>query len=1115
MKSSFSSRPVETIDLTRQTSTDREKASHLIEQYVDDYLKKKIYSSFPSSASVLKKEDATGVVEELSRVFNEISNEKLKRLIEENASFVTVLLSNLSLVSFNESVLHSATFKEYSITLNLFSSIFFALKDSLFMVTETSAKDLFYTFTLICSSSLSLKTTSPSSSSSSSFMEYDKTISVFFRIISSLYLIIRSSSSVTELEEFERIKDKYYQLFSLILTALSRASEVFNRVISKALQDYLFWLPVEIIGDLLSQLHSFNRDKKTIHSSIIEEYNKLLTALCFHSEINLFPIIIQNILKSYAAICSFVLMKATSSASPLSVDLKSSSVLPSKKREATAALTVTVSPQKNTLSHYFPTIKSNDTTDIQIKKRSYDEFSSSSSNLQKSNDLSSQLFSLFNPQHDLISQFLSFLYQCLLKGNWNYDYTPPKSYEQLLKICIPFLFMTNHHSLRMISRHLLHLLFCCKENPSKFASIKASSLSSASILLSFEGLLSKEQLTLSMIFHTKSSLFSCYQLLEGIMMIVNDDLNQSHSDDDEDEEKLESERQPAKTGKKLLSLSFNEILECLLRYYVSYSPSNENERSAYEAFTALLDEFLSFLFLSDYTDFNNVVEGLLIQGKGKNLLNAVKLLILKEREQEMPLTKHSKDIPARSSNQHKIVPLSHFPSSSSSSKKKDDVLDLFASLEEEETKQNPRNLTEGQLKKRQRIYGVDDEIGEKDWMWIENDRNNQYPPRYDPSRGNSSHRVLPSTVKSHHSSSTYHQSSLISKAGVDVNWNQQMNELKKEKQSARQRVESAGVDKKRDSESRKEKPGKQLERQSSFITLDDEGVYHGVRRGNADAAEESKTETPVKKPVVLFNIHEYMKKEENNGSNTNNDDLPPDKDTLLLEEARKMFDMISRESLYHHTANYPDEEERIGESILSVSIDSICKEILNLHLTGLVSSELEPGEVKGGEDSSNPMSRSGSLHPSSTELKPLPIRFNTAEQYISLFQPLLVEEFKAALTSVLLNEDGSSSNNAANSYRYSSSGSDKEFREIYCKSEIIVIKSTDKELMETQIKLDMNHPQNQGLSVADGGKAGNNNNNNVQRRIMDLQKDELVLIVRGEHLPPSKSCFLLPFLGFR
>jgi hypothetical protein len=1105
MKSSFSSYPVETIDLTRQISTDREKLSQLIDQYVNDYLKKKIYSSFPSTSLSLKKDDGSVVVEDLSHAFNQISNDKLKRLIEENASFVTVMVSNLSLVSFKESVNQPNGLKEYSVALNLFSSVFFALNDSLFMLTETTAKDLFYTFTLVSSSCLSLKT----SSSSSSVMEYDKIISVFFRIISTLYLMVRSSSSITEYEEFERIKGKYYEILSLTLTALSGASEVFNRVISKALQPYLFKLPLEIIEELHSQLNSSILGLKSLYASTIEEYNKLLTTLCFHSEINLFPMIIQNILKSYAAICSFLLMNATSTAS--SVDMKTSSVLPKKKESISTASGVTLSPQKNTLNHYFPSMKSNDTADLHIKKRSYDEFSSpSSTNLQKTNaDLSTQLFSLFNPQHDLISQFLSFLYQCLLNGSWNYDYTPPKSYEQLIKICIPFLFMINHHSLRNISRHLLQLLLCSKEDSSKFTSIKSSSMATTSILLSFEGLLNKEQLTLSAIFYSKVSLFSCYQLLEGIMMIVKDDLNQSNTDD-EDEERLEEVQRQAKTGKKLLCFSFNEMLECLLKYYLSYSPSNQYEQSSFEAFTSQLEEFLSFLVSWNYSEFNNVVEGLLIQGKGRSMLNAVKLLNVKEKAQEVLLSKHVKEtLPHHHpSNQHKIVPLSHYPPSSSSSKKKDDVLDLFASLEEEETKLNPRNLSDAQIKKRQRIYGEDNEIDEKNWSWIENDRNNQYPPRYDSGKGRcSSSRVLPSTVKSHNSSSIYHQSSLISKAGVDVNWKQQMNELRKEQQVARQHVVSTGDDKRKDVELRQEKQGK-MERQSFFISMDDEGKYHSVHRDKGDENKEEKGETPVKKPVVLFNIHEYMKKDENTTThNPNSDGQPQDKDSLLLEEARKMFDMISRESLYHHTAQYPDEEERIGDSILSVSIDSICKDILNLHLTGLVSSETEPGEVKE-TDQSNPLTRNGSLNPSSVELKPLPIRFNTAEQYISLFQPLLVEEFKAALTAVLLNEDSNSSNNAANSYRYSSAGSEKEFREIYCKSEIIVIKSTDKELMETQIKLDMNHPQNQGLGVSNGGKSGGNDNTN-QRRIMDLQKDELVLIVRGEHLPSSKSqiCF--------
>jgi hypothetical protein len=1157
------------IDLTRQLSTD----GNSIQDYIEKFISCQLLSQRISSDEYEQDPNSSKeILEFLRNSFGQISSAKLKLLLHENPNFITILLQNLSFFKY-DSLISSSTsvvkdFEIFNLTLECFLSILNALENYLFIIIPQEAKDALEEFTSILSSCVASR-----KNDAVVPLEHCKTIIFTFRILTLLFLILDDNQQPDSVNSEDghilvSLKENYFENISHITTILSSSSlssELYGRTFALTLQKYSYKLVSKIISDLHVYCLQFlkstvGKNKKTIHEELrnlrsIQEYNKLLTVCCFHEKILCHPIIIQCLLKCHAAICSFLLISVVNTHASLNT-------MESSNKTGHASIPLTspqksagIPTQKNTLSSYYPVKNNNPQQDnsgnlqFSIKKRNYDEFSSANESAahhkHKIEEISSIFSELFDLEHDLISSFLFQLYLSIVNslsasstGNvaWKYNYSA-RSFPQLITIFIPFLLIP-YSSLKKVSRHLLLLLLCHYHQQMNLFS-PPNNL----VLLSKsqESLLNKEIPSLQMIFslaptkisHANSANYRTnhfISLLQGISMILNDEtmgnyyLEHIHSDGRNREDEYFSTNDKEKNEdyemkqRKLIIKSFPELLELLLTFYNYFSSKliansvSEEQKDEFSEFEKELINLIKTLISWKYVIRNNLTfSNLCIQAMKNGLKEAVKLI---------PAEVVSASLGAAGG---KVI---------TTAKKQEiviheDIDDMFANLEEEEqTKLNPYRLTHEQLKKRQRIYGVEEEEKEfedKQRQWISAKtpaeklatQLKQYRPTQQQQEQQHSTRQLPQ--------------SLIAKSGVvsDKDWERQKDKLKHDKEMARKKFLENQQSSKTNAMEEVTSPFTLKKKfSSSFITMDENPFDDQQRNKFISEHDVAAVQLPEKQPVMLLDIHSYMKKDDEKDKENKQQrkkELSAEEKNLL--EARRIMEMISRDVYYQQKNIYLD--EKIGDSILSISVDPICKEIVNFSLPKLLKEQIEedskrslqyqqqfssttvPKDVpksKEVEEGEEPETEGDENEKGKQKFEALPVRFNTTDQYINAYQPLLIEEFKAALISVLINEDNNQTQ-GNHAFRYQSEDKDKEFREIYYKSELIVIKPNDSSLMEAQISLDYQYYDNSSNAANNtnsNSNSNNNNNNNSNKNFShrnlyqyELQKDELVLIFRN------------------
>lgn len=1108
------------------------------------------------STSTQKPKD---ILLELRNKFNQSTNSKMKLVIQENSNFLSVLTQNFTFFHFQmilqktfpDSAKHRGTPKtlnsslepleEWSAALDCLLSILLPLEDYFFLLSEQRPKEFFNDFHLILVQILKEYQDRLGDNGQNNLFNVSlkaTLMKIIVNTVRALGLLLCIIDSHTDEEDEimqereksslynpavidksllprtnERFKLKLFENISQILTILSDDVELYGRAIASALQKYLFRLTERIT----TSLHQFFTYVLTIPPSsplpsseqllekvqqlpIIQEYQTILTTICSHHLIYLYPVLVQSVLKCHAALCSFLEMAApvittngslssSSTAPPPNSQLRTSQLMPQKGSLTFSSSTSTQS--KNPLNQFFQF--KNDTVDLTIKKRSFEEMNAASSMSLREKRLqeiltlfkrfTSNLLEMFELAHDIISQFLFSLYIHLYpssspSGNnstWNYAYSG-KACNQLITILTPFLFISAHHSISKISKLILATIIrfetmkATDTKPSypQFKSI--SSVTASNDIPSIQALFSSLD---------KKSLIYSASFVTGVSMILKDEKgSEVHL------QFLQLLTDTAKSStntnlimktyhiKALLFTDLTGIIDNCLRIFLQFHstgipPEVEAEKSNYivlliELFVCLCDRYEQF----SYDQYQKAIVKQWIDNL-QIVTPPLEKLLIHCMQRDLAIVSRFLDLFAPSTSKaHAVV----------EKQKEGGISDIWSKLEEEEDKRS-LNLQN----KRQKIQNLLDDDGrfkkqreeeteaESLWKWMDASRmqDKQTHPR-----GSLPTSASASTSKRNEPSS---------------DWKKQLELLKKEQELARLKAKPGSTPASTSETSKTAMaPPPSLKRQSSpsFFAIDDE----------TEGKKVDDEEEVIKQPVVLFNIHEYMKDSSKNQQNKNLSD-----EQKAIVETKRMLDMIEQRDRYlHQFTNYSEGGDfaNIGDSIMSVSIDPICKEILSLGLSSLLleyeEKEEETKEVEDGEvvvRKKKPEAEQQKSATSKQNFQPLPIRFTTAEQYISSFTPLLVEEFIAALTNVLINEDQGGSQ----SWRYTGGAagteSGKEFQEILVQSELLVAKSTDKELMEVQVRLE------DRLEDKDGKKGGSNKN-----RQLDLQKDELVLILKGHFL---------------
>jgi hypothetical protein len=305
---------------------------------------------------------------------------------------------------------------------------------------------------------------------------------------------------------------------------------------------------------------------------------------------------------------------------------------------------------------------------------------------------------------------------------------------------------------------------------------------------------------------------------------------------------------------------------------------------------------------------------------------------------------------------------------------------------------------------------------------------------------------------------------------------------------------------------------------SGTVSKTEEEQYHhtvllDVRRKQGNSTSSSNTNTDDNNSI-------------NSSSSTNMVDEESRKRSLFMQQLDQLYNMSSTGSLCSNVT---------ADSLVSSSVDPICIEILKLRMDQvLLQAEEEEKQMKtqsnnqsnsnGNNSNSNGSSKSSASSKSISSANnhdknvsidnnttnaatiakksnskdsvqyALPMSFVDEHKYIAAYQPLLIEEFKAALVSYILNTNpvdvieslGSSTSNSS-----STSTRGREFETIELRCDTILQRQGESQLMEAEVHRVYNNSDT------------STNSSTTRSSSADLVKDELVLIIKKE-LPPGK-----------
>lgn len=207
------------------------------------------------------------------------------------------------------------------------------------------------------------------------------------------------------------------------------------------------------------------------------------------------------------------------------------------------------------------------------------------------------------------------------------------------------------------------------------------------------------------------------------------------------------------------------------------------------------------------------------------------------------------------------------------------------------------------------------------------------------------------------------------------------------------------------------------------------------------------------KHAVLFDIHQYKVIKPQ----------PKAEAAAAEAESNKSLFLQQLDELYRTQINNGINAALDIDGLVNSSIDPICLEILKLNLDEVLQQEEQAAEADRTV-----------RHKASNEFA-LPMSFLDENKYIAAYQPLLIDEFKAALIAFILNINnadlGTSMFAPGDRHR---GGNVREFEALEIKCDVLVKRASEPSLQEAAVHLLQEGP----------GRAG------------DLMKDELVLVVK-------------------
>lgn len=234
---------------------------------------------------------------------------------------------------------------------------------------------------------------------------------------------------------------------------------------------------------------------------------------------------------------------------------------------------------------------------------------------------------------------------------------------------------------------------------------------------------------------------------------------------------------------------------------------------------------------------------------------------------------------------------------------------------------------------------------------------------------------------------------------------------------------------------------------------------------NKKKPEQSKGEDDANRPSkVILDIHQFAKK--SSGQTSANTNTSSNVSAPVANAFLQNFNILYQTQLLNTDLSSGNDLD----ALINSSIDSICVEMLKLNL----------GEVLAYEESEAGERRGRNLIAPSP-----PVSFLDVNSYISFFQPLLIDEFKAALISYILDIHGEDRQEQsvidASSTATHKSPNEREFDAVEVRPEVISQRGQDSKLHEVHLRV-----------------------LRQESRHVDFIKDELVVIT-NHRIPDSKS----------